>query len=273
MTDQYTVFGNPVAHSKSPQIHQQFATQTGQDIAYSKTAAPVDAFANAALEFFTTAKGANVTVPFKKDALDWVNALSPLAESAGAVNTIVKNPDGSTTGFNTDGLGLLQDIQHNIGCSLEGKRVLLLGAGGAARGACQPLLEANPAKLLIANRTVAKATELAAYLQKQKFSQSAVCATGFDQLRDTPFDIIINATASSLAGDLPPIPAAVVSANTVCYDMMYSDTQTPFLAWCKQQGATELHDGWGMLVEQAAEAFAIWRGVRPDTVELIKNRL
>lgn len=273
MTDHYTVFGNPIAHSKSPIIHQQFAAQTDQDIHYDKTLAPIDGFNEAANKFFQAAGGANVTVPFKQDALAWVDTLNPLAQSAGAVNTILKNADGSTTGFNTDGLGLLRDLEHNIGCKLNGKRVLLLGAGGAARGACQPLLEANPAKLLIANRTVARATELAAYLQQQKFSASAVCATGFDQLRDTPFDVIINATSSSLSGDVPPIPSAVISANTVCYDMMYADTATPFLTWCAEQGASQLHDGWGMLVEQAAEAFAIWRGVRPNTESLIQARL
>jgi shikimate dehydrogenase len=273
MTDYYTVFGNPIAHSKSPQIHQQFALQTQQDIDYSKTNTPLDGFAETAARFFESAQGANVTVPFKQDALAWVDSLNPLAESAGAVNTILKNTDGTTTGFNTDGLGLLRDLQHNLGCSLAGRRLLLLGAGGAARGACQPLLEANPAKLLIANRTVAKAAELAGYLQKQQFSSSSVCATGFDHLRDTPFDVIINATSSSLSGDVPPIPKTVISKSTVCYDMMYADTPTPFLIWCGEQGASQLHDGWGMLVEQAAEAFSIWRGVRPDTKLLIQARL
>lgn len=273
MTDQYTVFGNPIAHSKSPQIHRQFASQTNQDIEYRQTCAPLGKFSSAATSFFSSAQGCNVTVPFKQDAMHWVDSLNPLAKSAGAVNTIKKNADGTTIGFNTDGLGLLRDIEHNIGCLLAGKRVLLLGAGGAARGACQPLLEAKPAKLLIANRTVPKATELAGYLQQQKFSTTAVCATGFTALRDTPFDVIINATSSSLSGDVPPIPAAVVSKDTVCYDMMYAASQTPFLAWCAEQGAVNLHDGWGMLVEQAAEAFAIWRGVRPDTAGLIANRL
>lgn len=269
MSDLYAVFGNPIAHSKSPDIHQAFAEQTQQAVNYQKRLAPLDGFADAVKAFLAEGgQGANVTVPFKHEAYELADELSDLAKRAGAVNTLERLPGGRLKGHNTDGLGLLRDLTHNIGVSLTGKRVLLLGAGGAAKGVVQPLLAEQPAKLIISNRTKEKGLLLAREFADLGFT----CATGFDELKDKPFDVVINATAASLAGDVPPINPGVIAAHTVCYDMMYSAEPTAFLAWCAEQGATQLHDGIGMLIEQAAEAFSIWRGVRPDTAALITER-
>lgn len=266
MTDLYAVFGNPIAHSKSPEIHQAFAVRSGQNLNYEKRLAEVDGFAEAMREFIASGgRGANVTVPFKHDAYELADELSDLAKRAGAVNTLEVLADGRLKGHNTDGLGLLRDLTVNIGVELEGKRVLLLGAGGAARGVVQPLLAEKPAKLIISNRTKAKGLALAKDFADLGFT----CATGFDELKDKPFDLVINATSASLAGEVPPINPGVIAAHTVCYDMMYSQEPTAFLSWCSEQGATRLHDGLGMLIEQAAEAFLIWRGVRPDTEILL----
>jgi len=269
MSDLYAVFGNPIAHSKSPDIHHAFAEQTQQTIQYQKRLAPLEGFAAAVQAFWAEGgKGANVTVPFKHEAFELADELSDLARRAGAVNTLEVMADGRIKGHNTDGLGLLRDLTANIGADLAGKRVLLLGAGGAAKGVVQPLLAAQPAKLIISNRTKQKGLVLA-----QEFADLGfTCATGFDELKDKPFDVVINATAASLAGEVPPINPGVIAAHTVCYDMMYSAEPTAFLAWCAEQGATQLHDGIGMLIEQAAEAFSIWRGVRPDTATLIAGR-
>lgn len=266
MTDLYAVFGNPIAHSKSPDIHHAFAAQSGQAISYEKRLAELDGFATAMQQFLEDGgQGANVTVPFKHDAYELVDELSDLAKRAGAVNTIERLEGGKLKGHNTDGLGLLRDLTVNIGVELKDKRVLLLGAGGAAKGVMQPLLAAGTAKLIVSNRTKEKGLQLARDFADCGFT----CGTGFDELKDKPFDVIINATAASLAGDVPPINPGVIAADTVCYDMMYSNEPTAFLKWCAAQGATRLHDGLGMLVEQAAEAFAIWRGVRPDTAAVM----
>lgn len=266
MSDLYAVFGNPIAHSKSPDIHHAFAQQTAQDMVYEKRLAPVDGFTNAVQQLLADGGlGANVTVPFKHNAFELVNELSDLAKRAGAVNTIQVLENGQLKGHNTDGLGIVKDLTANIGLSLKDKRVLLLGAGGAARGVMQPLLAQGTAKLIVSNRTKAKGLQLARDFSDCGFT----CGTGFDELKDKPFDVVINATAASLAGDVPPINPGVIAAETVCYDMMYSNEPTPFLKWCGAQGATRLYDGLGMLVEQAAEAFYIWRGVRPNTADVI----
>ncbi|MDP3420595.1 MAG: shikimate dehydrogenase [Thiobacillus sp.] len=260
MTDRYAVFGHPIAHSKSPQIHAAFARQTVQDMTYEAILAPKDGFADSVAAFIAAGgRGANVTVPFKEEAFRLAGRLSSRAERAGAVNTLRFDADG-IFGDNTDGAGLVADLTRNLGCVLAGKRVLLVGAGGAARGVIEPLLAQQPAEVVIANRTVSRAQELAALFGH------GVSASGFDAL-DTPFDLVINATAASLAGELPPLPPRVFTAATLAYDMMYG-RDTPFLDFARSHGAATA-DGLGMLVEQAAEAFTLWRGVRPDTAPVI----
>lgn len=259
--DQYVVFGNPIGHSKSPLIHRLFADQTGQQLEYNTLLAPLDDFTDCALGFFKQGQGANVTVPFKEEAYRLVDSLTPRAERAGAVNTLIKLADGSLQGDNTDGAGLVRDLTVNAGVQLSGKRILLLGAGGAVRGVLEPLLAHNPTSLVIANRTVEKAERLA-----HEFADlGPVAASGFTWLKE-PVDLIINATSASLAGELPPIsPSLIEPGKTVCYDMMYGKEPTPFCQWAAEHGAAQVLDGLGMLAEQAAEAFFIWRGVRPDT--------
>jgi shikimate dehydrogenase len=260
MTDRYAVFGHPIAHSKSPQIHTAFARQTGQDMTYEAILAPLDGFAESVAAFIAAGgRGANVTVPFKEEAFKLANRLSPRAQRAGAVNTLMFDADG-ILGDNTDGAGLVADLTRNLHSALSGKHVLLLGAGGAARGVIEPLLDQQPAALVIANRTVSRAKELAELFGR------GVRACGFDAA-DTPFDLVINATAASLAGDLPPLSPRVFTADTLAYDMMYG-RDTPFLDFARTHGARTA-DGLGMLVEQAAEAFHLWRGVRPDTAPVI----
>ena len=246
--DRYAVVGNPIAHSKSPLIHSMFARQTGED-----------------RQFFAEGRGANVTVPFKEQAWALVDSHTAAAERAGAVNTIKRMGDGSLLGDNTDGKGLVRDIQHNAGLSLTGRRILLVGAGGAARGVIQPLLEAGPAQLCVVNRTVEKAEQLAMLFKEQ----GPISAAGFEWIEE-PVDLIINATSASLDGKLPPIsPSLVRPGHTWCYDMMYASEATVFNRWAAEQGAARCIDGLGMLVEQAAEAFALWRGVRPDTSQVL----
>ena len=263
--DRYVVFGNPVGHSKSPAIHRLFAQQTGQVMDYSTQLAPLDDFVGCALGFFKEGLGANVTVPFKEDAFRLCGLLTPRAERAGAVNMLTRQADGSLRGDNTDGLGLVRDLTVNAGVELKGKRILLLGAGGAVRGVVEPLLEQQPLSLIIANRTVEKAELLA-----QLFAGlGPVAASGFDWLEE-PVDIIINATSASLAGDLPPISSALVQPGvTVCYDMMYGKEPTPFCRWATEHGAAQALDGFGMLVEQAAVAFEYWRGVKVDSAAVL----
>jgi len=259
MTDRYAVFGHPIAHSKSPQIHAAFARQTGQDMSYEAILAPRDGFAASVAAFIAAGgRGANVTVPFKEEAYRLASRLSPRAQHAGAVNTLVF--DDGILGDNTDGGGLVADLTRNLRCALAGKRILLVGAGGAARGVIDPLLDQTPAELVIANRTVSRAQELADLFGR------GVRACGFDAL-DMPFDLVINATAASLAGELPPLSPRIFAAGTLAYDMMYG-RDTPFLAFARSHGAATA-DGLGMLVEQAAEAFYLWRGVRPDTAPVI----
>ncbi|MCO7609492.1 shikimate dehydrogenase [Pseudomonas chlororaphis] len=263
--DQYVVFGNPIGHSKSPLIHRLFAQQTGQQLEYNTLLAPLDDFAGAARDFFAQGRGANVTVPFKEDAYRLCDSLTERAQRAGAVNTLSKQADGRLLGDNTDGAGLVRDLTVNAGVSLKGKRILLLGAGGAVRGALEPLLAQRPASVVIANRTVEKAELLA-----ELFADlGPVSASGFDWLEES-VDLIINATSASLSGDLPPIASSLIEpGKTVCYDMMYAKEPTPFCRWASEHGAALVLDGLGMLAEQAAEAFYLWRGVRPDSAPVL----
>lgn len=266
--DRYAVFGNPVAHSKSPDIHARFAAQTGQTIEYTRELAPLDGFADAIKGFIAKGgKGANVTVPFKQEAYELADKLSRRARQAGAVNTLIVDADGKITGDNTDGVGMVRDIIDNHGWVVAGQHILLLGAGGAVRGVLGPLLEQSPKKIFIANRTVEKAKNLA-----QAFSREGnIEAVAFDQIPWHSFDLIINGTSASLAGEVPHIPAATIGDQTRCYDMMYGKELTPFLQWAKANGCNRLADGLGMLVEQAAESFRLWRGVKPETGAVIES--
>ena len=263
--DQYVVFGNPIGHSKSPLIHRLFADQTGEDLEYSTLLAPLDNFSDCARGFFKQGHGANVTVPFKEEAFRLADTLTPRARRAGAVNTLTELDDGTLEGDNTDGAGLVRDLAVNAGVELAGKRILVLGAGGAVRGVLEPLLAHKPLSLVIANRTVEKAEQLA----REFADLGPVAASGFAWLQE-PVDLIINATSASLAGQMPAIADSLVQPGaTVCYDMMYAKEPTPFCAWASGLGAAKVLDGLGMLVEQAAEAFYVWRDVRPDTAPVL----
>lgn len=263
--DRYGVIGNPIGHSKSPQIHRMFAEQTGQSLSYEPLLAPLDDFAGFAGAFFETGLGANVTVPFKEQAFRLADQLSERARRAGAVNTLKKLSDGNLLGDNTDGVGLVRDLLDNARVTLRGKRILLLGAGGAVRGVLEPLLAQQPSELLIANRTVAKAEQLATEFA----ALGAVRASAFDEL-DEPFDVIINGTSASLGGELPPLgETSLQPGATFCYDMMYGAVPTAFCMWAAEQGAAATRDGLGMLVEQAAAAFELWRGVRPESARVL----
>jgi shikimate dehydrogenase len=260
---EYVVIGNPIAHSKSPAIHARFATDTAQDMLYAHLLAPLDGFAAAVREFIAQGgRGANVTVPFKLEAYALADRLTTRAKAAGAVNTL-KFDDGVILGDNTDGIGLVSDIVRNAGFDLAHKKILLLGAGGAARGAVLPLLEERPAQLVIANRTVAKAEELAQQFQQYSEQPGILSACSFAQATQG-FDLVINATSASLQAELPPLAASVFGPATLAYDMMYGSQPTVFMQFAAAHGA-RVRDGLGMLVEQAAEAFFVWRGVRPQT--------
>ena len=261
MSDRYAVFGNPIAHTLSPRIHAAFAAQTGQALTYEALLAPLDGFPEVVADFFRAGgQGANVTVPFKEQAHALCDRLSPRAEAAGAVNTLKFEGD-AIFGDNTDGVGLVNDLTGRL--DLEGKRILLLGAGGAARGVVLPLLQRRPAELFLVNRTAARAEELAT-----RFAAPGVLrGGGYEALEGRQFDLVINATAASLSGDLPPLPAGVFAPGAQAYEMMYG-RDTPFLAYARGEGA-QGSDGLGMLVEQAAEAFFVWRGVRPHTAPVL----
>ncbi|GAA5176839.1 shikimate dehydrogenase [Niveibacterium umoris] len=261
--DLYAVFGNPIAHSKSPWIHARFAEQTSQQISYEARLAPRDGFASAVAAFRNEGgRGANVTVPFKLEACALADRRSARAEAAGAANTLIFDERGITAD-NTDGVGLVRDLAH-LGYTLEGSRVLLLGAGGAARGALLPLLAEAPSSLTIANRTVEKALALATAFQPEGRA-CALLGCGFDALQGSTFDVVINATSSSLSDDAPPLPQGIYAPGALAYDMMYGSDETRFMQAARELGAERLSDGLGMLVEQAAESFFLWRGVRPDT--------
>lgn len=261
MTDRYAVIGNPVDHSLSPRIHGVFAARTREDIEYGRLEAPTDGFAGAAREFFAEGgKGLNITLPFKLDAWQWVDSHDAAAAASGAVNTIVV--DGNTKrGCNTDGIGLVRDLTDNLGWDIEGARTLVLGAGGAAQGVIEPLKRAGAVDLTIANRTRSKAESLAARFD--------VASAGLDEVGGG-WDVVLNGTAAGLAG-IGDLVAPAVVADGRCYDMFYAlDGATPFCRWAADQGAREVSDGLGMLIEQAAEAFLLWRGVRPDTGGIAK---
>ena len=269
--DRYAVFGNPIAHSKSPFIHARFAEQTGQLLEYTAQLVEAGEFEQAVARFAkNNGKGLNITVPFKQDAWRLATKRSARAERAGAVNTLVINGPEDYYGDNTDGIGLVRDLRNNHGVELENRRILVIGAGGAVRGVIQPLLQNKPALLMIANRTRDKALQLA-----QDFSDLGnIRGCGLDEFGAEVYDLIINGTSASLSGELPPLPATLIKADTVCYDMMYATEPTPFMRWAEQHGARKVVDGKGMLVEQAAESFRIWRGCEPDTaavIEALKN--
>ncbi|MDR2212340.1 MAG: shikimate dehydrogenase [Pseudomonadales bacterium] len=268
MSDRYAVMGNPVAHSKSPFIHTSFARQCRQDLRYEALLAPLDGFKQAAEAFFAGGgKGLNVTVPFKQDAWALARRRSVGAELAGAVNTLLLNAEGELEGHNTDGPGLVRDLTVNAGGELRDKRVLVLGAGGATRGIVLPLLQLEPVELVIANRTRSKAEELAALFA----AHGRVSACGYEDLPGQRFDWVLNATAASLEGSLPPLPDDLLAQDAWCYDLMYAKEPTIFCRWAQEHGAARALDGLGMLVEQAAEAFLLWRGMRPDTREVLRE--
>jgi shikimate dehydrogenase len=265
--DCYAVMGNPIAHSKSPRIHRLFAEQTGQLIGYDALLVEKDNFPAAVIEFMATGgKGLNITVPFKQEAWQIADTLSERAQRAGAVNTLWWNESGSLQADNTDGIGLVRDLTCNLSITLQDKTILLLGAGGAARGVLAPLLNEQPAGVHIANRTVERATELA-----DNFADlGMVQASGFDAIDMRDFDIVINATAAGLEGQVPPLASGVIGNNSVCYDMIYGSEPTVFMQYAVQQGCHLAVDGLGMLVEQAAESFRLWRGIAPDTKPVIE---
>ena len=273
--DDYAVMGNPITHSKSPRIHSLFAEQTGQTIHYAAIQVDSGGFKQAVGNFEVNGgKGLNITVPFKQEAYALANELSERAERAGAVNTL-QFKNNTLFGDNTDGVGLVNDLVNNNQVILKGKRILLMGAGGAARGVLLPLLSKQPATVMIVNRTATKAIELAEHFK----DSGSVLGCGYEKLTDLsekPFDVIINATAASLQGELPPLPDKIVTEESCCYDMMYGAKPTPFMQWAKEQDVAKILDGLGMLVEQAAESFYIWRGVRPNThvvIELLRKEL
>ena len=272
MTDQYAVFGNPIEHSKSPEIHRQFAEQTQQTLAYEKQLVPENGFDQAADTFFANSgKGLNVTVPFKQEAFRYADAITDRARRAGAVNTLALQNDSKVLGDTTDGVGLVTDIKDNLGWQIRHKRILILGAGGAVRGVLEPLLAEQPQHIVIANRSVDKALQLS-----QQFAELGyLLGCGYDMLGEQSYDLIINGTSAGLQGQLPPLPETLIAreaeqVKTACYDMMYGAKPTLFVQWAQQQGALA-SDGLGMLVEQAAESFALWRGVRPQTADTIKS--
>jgi len=263
MTDKYAVVGNPVAHSKSPLIHAEFARQTGQDMTYERLLAPLDAFVETVETFHRQGgKGLNITVPFKEQAFRYAIKKTARAEAAGAVNTLSFDEKGFL-GDNTDGAGLVRDLTVNLNQTLAGKHILLMGAGGAARGVIGPLLAEHPERLALANRTVDKAQQLV-----DLFGQGTN-AFSYEALAGQRFDLVINATSASLQGTLPPLPEDLFNPGAFAYDMMYG-AETPYMAWARLHGATLVADGLGMLVEQAAESFFLWRGVRPDTKPVIQ---
>ena len=271
--DDYAVMGNPIAHSKSPRIHSLFAEQTGQSVNYTAIQVDTGGFKQAVGNFKAHGgKGLNITVPFKQEAWALVDERTERAQRAGAVNTI-KFENDKLYGDNTDGIGLVNDLTVNNQVVLKDKRILLMGAGGAARGVLSPLLAEQPAALVIVNRTASKAIDLA-----DEFKDlGCISGCGYEKLSDeTAFDVIINATAASLHGELPPLPGHVVAEEGCCYDMMYGAEPTTFMQWAREHDAAKIMDGLGMLVEQAAESFNIWRGVRPNThvvIELLRKEL
>jgi shikimate dehydrogenase len=271
VTDRYAVIGNPVAHSKSPFIHAEFARQTGQDLVYERILAPLEGFSSAVQDFRAEGgKGLNVTVPFKVEAFRITDQRGARAEEAEAVNTL-KFEGATIYGDNTDGIGIARDIQANLGFDLAGRDILLMGAGGAAQGALGRLLDAGPARVVIANRTIDKAERLAQRFRASRgLTRDALSASGYAGLSGHQFHVIVNSTSASLDDTVPDLPEGLFARDSLAYDMMYGKGLTPFLEMALAQGAGRYADGLGMLVEQAAESFFIWRGVRPQTGQVIQ---
>ncbi|MBX9812987.1 MAG: shikimate dehydrogenase [Burkholderiales bacterium] len=269
MSDKYAVIGNPVAHSSSPLIHAEFARQTGQDISYATILAPLDGFREAVFAFRDGGgKGLNITLPFKHEAWQLVNRHAGYALAAGAVNTI-EFANGWMTGHNTDGIGLVRDLQDNLKRSIRGARVLLMGAGGAVYGVMEPLLREQPEQVVVANRTPGKAVGLVGRFEKfQSLAMRGIMACSYENLGRSGFDLVINGTSAGLSDQMPSLPDTVFTPGALAYDMMYGKT-TPFLRFAREHGA-HIADGTGMLVEQAAESFFIWRGIRPQTAPVIE---
>jgi shikimate dehydrogenase len=265
--DQYGVIGHPVAHSWSPFIHGLFARQTGQTIAYRLFDVAPAEFRGRTLEFFAHGgRGLNVTLPHKVAAAELANELTTRAERAGAVNTLAIRAGNDMLGDNTDGAGLVRDLRDNLGVPIAGRRVLVIGAGGAARGVLAPLLELEPAEIVVGNRTPERARQLAADFA----DLGRVSGCSFTTVRGKAYDLVINATSASLSGEVPDIDPDVIGSDTVCYDMAYGRGQTTFVAWAAERGCARAVQGWGMLVEQAAESFELWRGVRPETKPVLQ---
>ncbi|MDI1229679.1 MAG: shikimate dehydrogenase [Methylobacter sp.] len=265
--DRYAVFGHPIKHSKSPRIHRLFAEQTGQTLEYTAQDVPAEQFQSAVTTFFAGGgKGLNCTVPLKELAWNYVAHKTERAQLSKAVNTLALQADGSLLGDNTDGIGLVTDLTINHGIALSGSRILILGAGGASRGIIAPILEQTPHSLVIANRTVDKAVKLAAEFD----NGGSITGCGFEVLKNRQFDLILNATSASLSGCMPPLPTGLLAKEGVCYDLAYGNEPTAFVRWGQENHALKSLDGLGMLVEQAAEAFFIWRGVRPKTRPVIE---
>lgn len=267
MIDRYAVVGNPIEHSLSPVIHTQFAEQTQQSITYTTHLAKISQF-NQHLFLLKKQgfKGLNITVPFKLDAFQICDELSPRAKDAKAVNTLFLRDDNTIAGDNTDGIGLVRDLMRNYQTLLKNRKILILGAGGAVRGVLGPILVQSPSLLMVANRTVEKAEALVKDFQD--IGQIEAC--GYGDLGREKFDLIINGTSAGLSGEIPPIPTSVLGPNSICYDMVYNRNEdTAFVTWAKDNGASQAYDGLGMLVEQAAEAFYLWRGVKPQTAPVI----
>jgi shikimate dehydrogenase len=264
--DRYAVVGYPVKHSRSPFIHAMFAKQTQQALTYGLLEVAPEQLEEEIRRFFNEGgKGLNITVPHKQAVMKLMDYHTPRAEFAGAVNTIMVLEDGKLMGDNTDGVGLLNDLQNNLSFNLTDKRILMLGAGGAARGVIAPLLQEHPEVLVIANRNVDRATQLVVEFQ----SLGDVVATSFEGIDAKPFDLIINATSASLQGEMPELDPGIIGHDTLCYDLAYGKEDTVFTQWAKAHNAARAIQGWGMLVEQAAEAFFLWRKVRPDTVPVL----
>ena len=267
--DKYAVIGNPIEHSKSPQIHQMFAQQAGDEIMYEALLSPVDEFKETVEAFRQGGgMGLNVTVPFKQEAFELAGELSDYAQKAGAVNTLVFRQDGTIYGTNTDGIGIVRDLVENHQSLITDKRVLVLGAGGGVRGVLQPLLQQQPKSLFVANRTPERAIELASDMDVIR-EDCELAGGGFADI-EGEYDLIINGTAASLQGIMPPIPPSCLAKGVDCYDMMYGGRPTAFEFWCEDNGAEKVMNGLGMLVEQAAESFSIWRTKMPTTKPVLE---
>ena len=263
----YAVIGNPIKHSKSPIIHSAFAKQEGVKLNYTRILAEPSHFLTSVQQFIDSSGiGLNVTVPFKLDAYQACTNVNDYAQAAKAVNTISFSDDQIWNGYNTDGIGLVKDLRVNKQIDLQNKKILILGAGGATRGILLPILNEQPSRILIANRTPLKAAQLA----KEFFTKGEISSCSFNNIDADIFDIIINATSASLSNELPPLPDHIVNSSSICYDLAYSDTPTPFLVWAKEHSVKLCFDGLGMLIEQAAESYFIWREFRPNTESIFK---